>query len=425
MSEPSRHGAIGEFLREQVDPNEDADEHRLERIRFVEAAQQVRRQPVRSGRAWAWAAAVTVAAVLVVGVWRLTDRPDLVRFTVGPEASEGQVGVYIAPVASHPLPVQFSDGSTLRVHPASRVRVAETTSQGAAISLEAGRVDLEVNKAGGGAWSVVAGPYRVRVTGTKFDVSWTPDEGHAQVWVREGVVVVSGPSVEAGVEVRAGEHFSSRSRTTVRPTATASTAMHPGPTPGQEEVAPGVPVPSLSGERATEPMVPEPSASADETVPEEAARPQTWDQLAARGDYGEIVRQAEERGVESILASGSASELHALSQAARFSGKGQLGHRCLVQLRQRHPQSGQARSAAFVLGRMADQGGQSASALQWYDTYLAESPGGALAAEAHGRRMALLHRMGRTSEAEAAARTYLDAYPKGGYAPVAKDILGL
>jgi hypothetical protein len=420
MSEPSKHGAIGEFLREQVDPSVDADEHRLERVRFVEAAQQGRRLPVRPVRGWAWAAAVTVTALLVVGVWRLTERPDLVRFTVGPEASEGQVGVYIAPVASHPLPVQFSDGSTLRVHPASRVRVAETTSQGAAISLEAGRVDVEVNKAGGGAWSVVAGPYRVRVTGTKFDVSWMPDVGHAQVWVREGVVVVSGPSVEAGVEVRAGEHFSSRSHTTVKPTATASTAMQPGPMPGAEEVEPRVPVPSLSGERATEPTVPEPAVSADEAVP-----PPTWDQLASRGDYAEIVRQAEERGVESILATGSASELHALSQAARFSGKGQLGHRCLVQLRQRHPQSSQARSAAFVLGRMADQGGQSASALQWYDTYLAESPGGALAAEAHGRRMALLHRMGRTPEAEAAARSYLDAYPKGGYAPVAKDILGL
>jgi hypothetical protein len=339
---------------------------------------------------------------------------------VGVEVSEGKVGTYIAPIASQPLPVHFSDGSKIHVHPAARVLVAETTARGASISLESGRVDLEVNKLGG-AWSVVAGPYRVRVTGTKFDVSWKPEEGHAEVRVEEGVVVVTGPSVETGVEVRAGEHFSSRSLVTLKPAESSSVAAMLDP----PEVRPA----TTGEEPADEPqplvddtIVAEPSSSEETRV--EELPPPTWNELAAQGKYDDIVRQAEAKGVETVLSTGSATELHALSQAARFTGKAGLGNRCLLQLRARHPASSQARSAAFVLGRTADQSGQSASALQWYDTYLSESPGGALAAEAQGRRMVLLQRMGRTSEAQSAARTYLDRYPKGGYAAVAKDVLG-
>ncbi len=419
MSEPSKFESIGELVRDQVDPALDTDAHRVNRLRFVDAAHGSKK--VRAGHLNRWLALAAVSAVLllVVGSWHFTRGPEILRFTVGVEASEGKVGTYIAPIASQPLPVHFSDGSKIHVHPAARVRVAETTARGASISLESGRVDLEVNKAEG-AWSVVAGPYRVRVTGTKFDVSWKPEEGHAEVRVKEGMVVVTGPSVETGVEVSAGEHFSSRSLVTVKP-AVSSSGVVMSDTPES--------IPSTAGLEPSEQLRPavddalaEPSSSEDARV--EKLPPPTWNELAAQGKYDDIVRQAEAKGVETVLSTGSASELHALSQAARFTGKAGLGNRCLLQLRARHPASSQARSAAFVLGRTADQAGQSASALQWYDTYLSESPGGSLAAEAQGRRMVLLQRMGRTAEAQSAARTYLDRYPKGGYAAVAKDVLG-
>ena len=70
-------------------------------------------------------------------------------------------------------------------------------------------------------------------------------------------------------------------------------------------------------------------------------------------------------------------------------------------------------SAAFLLGRMADDGGSPAQALRWYDTYLEQAPGGGLAAEALGRRMLALKRLGNVPQSQDAARDYLRRFPNG------------
>jgi len=237
MNEPSRFDQLGELIQEEIEPGLAADDHRAHRIRFVESASRVQRAPLwRRNWALAFAGAAALAVLaLLLGPWPASGDGEALRFEVGVEGTPGQVGKYIAPVGSQSLPVQFSDGSTLRVHPSSWVRVAETSEHGASVALEAGHIEMSVPHREDAAWTVVAGPYRVRVTGTEFTVRWDPDTAHAQVRVKEGAVVVTGPMLEGGAEVRGGETFSSRSTVRVEPSPSADVSEDEGLDAGSAE----------------------------------------------------------------------------------------------------------------------------------------------------------------------------------------------
>lgn len=148
----------------------------------------------------------------------------------------------------------------------------------------------------------------------------------------------------------------------------------------------------------------------------------TWSQRVARGEYARVVSEAEAIGIDTVLGASSLADVGALADAARFVGKGAIASRALHTIRTRFPGTARAASAAFVLGRTAEDAGQSASAMSWYDTYLAEAPGGALAPEALGRRMLALRRMGNTAAAKQAAEAYLQRFPHGPYSGVAREM---
>jgi hypothetical protein len=135
-----------------------------------------------------------------------------------------------------------------------------------------------------------------------------------------------------------------------------------------------------------------------------------------------VLSEAQARGIDSVLGSGSLDDLVALADAARYAGRGDLAQRALQSVRSRFASSPAARTAAFLLGRMAE-GGAPSAAIGWYDRYLAEAPGGAFASEALGRKMLLL-RTSSPAQARAVAKQYLKSFPKGGYAQVARDIVG-
>ena len=66
---------------------------------------------------------------------------------------------------------------------------------------------------------------------------------------------------------------------------------------------------------------------------------------------------------------------------------------------QKMPSSSRAAEASFLLGRLDDESAGGASALAWYDRYLAEAPAGAYVSEALGRKMMALERAHRRDEA--------------------------
>ena len=93
-------------------------------------------------------------------------------FGEGQREEHGTAGLFIAAPSTGQMPITFSDGSTLRLAPAARLRVAEVAPEGARVLVESGAVHVSVVHATTREtrWAVEAGPFEIRVTGTKFDV---------------------------------------------------------------------------------------------------------------------------------------------------------------------------------------------------------------------------------------------------------------
>ena len=117
------------------------------------------------------------------------------------------------------------------------------------------------------------------------------------------------------------------------------------------------------------------------------------------------------------------TDKQSIPDAARYAHEKTLARRGLLAERTRFPGSPEARAAAFVLGRMADDGGISDEAMRWYDQYLTESPHGSFASEALGRKLVALVRSNDTAAARAVARAYLQRFPHGAHAAYAREVL--
>jgi Tetratricopeptide repeat/FecR protein len=390
-----RSERAGELLREHVPVQTPSDlaARRSDLVRAVARdAGRVRR---RNALLLVAGSALVVVAILIV----VTRRPAKPSFTVGVEGP-GEIGTYYAPAGGANLDLTFWDGSALTVAPHGGVRVAKIESQGAAVSLETGKVHVHVKHRPDTRWQFAAGPYTIRVTGTSFWVSWTPDESTLDLQMETGSVLVRGPGLDGGVTVDSGHHFVTRARAELSSTAQSPTAA--APPPSAREPAPSSPEP--------------PSAAP-------LAEPPSWTALAARGEYKKIVQSAEARGMDASLTGSSLADLGALGDALRYTGRAALAQRALNTIRARYPGTPRAKSSAFLLGRMLDDSGNAGGALGWYDTYLSEAPGGSLAAEALGRRMLVLERLGRSAEATSAARTYLQRFPTGAYSARAEELV--
>jgi TolA-binding protein len=73
---------------------------------------------------------------------------------------------------------------------------------------------------------------------------------------------------------------------------------------------------------------------------------------------------------------------------------------------------------------MATKSGNHRAAERFFAIYQRESPRGKRAADALGRQMVALAKLGRLGLARTKARAYLRAYPKGTYARVARSLIG-
>jgi hypothetical protein len=136
-----------------------------------------------------------------------------------------------------------------------------------------------------------------------------------------------------------------------------------------------------------------------------------------------VVKEAEAEGVGHVLANRPLADLRALGDAARYAGKSSLARRAYQAVRARFPSSGESRTAAFLLGRVAEEQDHSNDeALRWYDKYLAEAPTGGFAGDALGRKMVLVQKSGGRDAAQPLARQYLQRFPTGPYAGVARDL---
>jgi FecR protein len=358
------------------------------------------------------AAAVLLAPVF--GHFALRD-PELSYRLSGAQAAEGYI------VGQEHAEVLFSDGSKVELASGARTQVDEVTAHGATVRLAEGAIALDIVKAKGNSWAVQAGPYRVHVVGTAFDVRWSEGAQELEVDLHRGSVFVTGPGIQGELTLQPGERLiSGTSGPHVSPSG-SQPAKHFALTP-----APSLPDTTKStSEEAVAPAVDSSLAAegAEVKVPRrEMGTSPSWSSWVAQGQYQRVIAAAEQRGVTEVLNRGSQAELAAFADASRYARQPKLARRALLAERSRFPKAAASRGSAFFLGGIEADG--SAAALRWFETYLSEAPNGAYAPQALGRRMMILHRQRGKAASSALARDYLKRFPQGPYAAAAQQILG-
>jgi ferric-dicitrate binding protein FerR (iron transport regulator) len=401
---------LGEQMR-AVTPPASLQQHLEGRARLIASVEKMRRPSRARPAVVAFAFAAAIAATVLL-VMRLRVGPPALAWHVENGAASAQGYVAIPPTAPTARLV-FDDGSDVALSPGSRGRVAATTPEGAEVVLEQGRAKVHVQHRDRTRWMVDAGPFAVKVTGTEFFVAWAADAGTLDVWMKAGRVEVTGPVLGDALMLSAGQHLRARlhegtaqidGETDPPPEAPVTGMVNPPPPPAASTlVVPGVEVDA--------PAAPAPTAGP------------TWSKLVASGDYARVVHEAEGEGVPHALATRPLSDLRALGDAGRYAGNPALARRAYSMLRGRFPSSGEARTAAFLLGRIAEeQDHAGADATRWYDTYLTEAPGGAYAGDALGRKMVLVSKAQGRDAARPLATRYLQRFPAGPYAAAARDL---
>jgi TolA-binding protein len=310
--------------------------------------------------------------------------------------------------------VSFSDGSTVHLEADAQARVLSVDARGARVVLDRGRAGAHVVHRPDTRWSVEAGPFEVRVTGTRFSLTWDPDTSTVALDMREGSVVISGCSMQRAPYV-AGQ--SMRAQCVDGTTRFSVIAPQPSAEPAPSSQS----VPSAALPAPASPPAPSSSAPSSES----RSAPERWQELAANGDFKEAYAAADTAGFDAVCSRASASELLQLSDAALYAGRADRAREVLRNIRARHPGTPQAATAAFRLGRMAfDSQGAYADARYWLQVYLREQPGGGLAREATGRLIEVEHVSGNAASARSLAAQYLKTWPDGPHAPLARSLVG-
>jgi len=411
---------LSELMRRATPPH--SRQEQLEgRARLIASVERMRGGRGRPAIACAFAGAALAAVLAGVILHRLTPQPMAWHVEDGSIEAQGYVSV---PSTAPGARLVFDDGSQVSLAPGSRGRVEATSPTGAEVVLEQGRAQVHVQHRERAAWTIDAGPYAVHVTGTDFLVSWAADAETLDVWMRSGRVVVTGPVLGDELTLSAGKHLVARPRE-------RTSRIDASPEPSGAQL--GTPPDTLGGSgRSVEGAA---SAPADDAMPlardTEVASPSakafanapSWSKRVAIGDYARVVHEAESQGLGRAIATRPLADLRALGDAARYSGRSDVAKRAYITIRERFTSSAEARTAAFLLGRVEEeQEHASGEALRWYDTYSTEAPGGAFAGDALGRKMILVSKdLGRDA-ARPLAQSYLERFPTGSYSAAARDL---
>jgi hypothetical protein len=338
--------------------------------------------------------------------------------------------------------IRFSDGTSVTLGQRSKGLLSQVTGRGARLRLAEGRAHVRVVPRKDAEWFFDAGPCVVRVTGTKFDMNWSDADQRLDVTMLSGSVVVRGPPAPAGVPLREGQRLVMDVRAGVY--RVERVELEPGAGAGvrattglmaaaRENAAASTPPAAVAGPTAAvagagspseEPALSRADRAGSATKAASPRRTQNWAAMVAKGDFAGVLGEARRQGVDEAVGRSPAAELMALADAARFTGQPALARRALLAVRTRFRDSGHARRAALLLGRVAeDAEGDLAKSIEWYDIYLQSGSSGALQSEALGRKMtATLKLLGRQN-ARPLAVEYLRRFPSDSYADPARAIL--
>jgi hypothetical protein len=355
------------------------------------------------------------------------------------------------------LPLQFSDGSSVTFRAGSSGRMHRLGAGGAVVVLDGGRLEAHVVHSEQTLWLVHAGPYRVRVTGTRFAVAW--EATRLDVALFEGSVTIDGAVLGAGVPLRAGQRLTV-DRGLVRTEALAANSTDSVAGPGAVAAPAGVVVaaavavaapgeappaalaagvPAAAGTAAGAVAAPgagvatlSPAAVAAVSPAGVASDPAglrsrasdgDWYTLAKQSAYVESFAAAKRAGWARLCHRLDAHRLLTLGDVARYAGAHGHARQAFESLVTRFPRSPLAADAVFCLGRRAFESDQSDRAAHWFRRYVADWPHGPLADQAVGRLIECAQRRHDGDAARGAARAYLARAPGGPHARLARQVL--
>jgi TolA-binding protein len=372
-----------------------------------------------------WLLPVALATVLGVFAFKRVRQADakLGEHAITFEAVSARVsdGGYVSSDSAQAA-VKFSDQSDLGLARGTRMRISRLEPRGARVMLEGGSLHARIHPQPRANWTLDAGPYVVHVTGTEFELAWRADEQTLDLRLLKGSVVVEGPLAVGGVKVDAGQHL-------VADTKAGSLSLVDELNTGLRSTealltsAPSSRSPAATG--ATQSAIGRAASGSNARSGAGSARAEegSWAARVAHGDFDRVIEDAESRGVDKALAESNPVDLAALADAARYGRRHDIAKRALSAERMRYPDSIQARDAAFFLGGLAEAQNNDAAAVDWYEVYLRESPNGAYASQALGRKMVLAQHLHDVDGARADAAAYLARFPDGPYAPSARKLL--
>jgi len=302
--------------------------------------------------------------------------------------------------------VALSDGSAILAENRTKFSVDVVGRNAALTRLVSGTLHVRVVHNDDTSYRFIAGPYEVRVVGTEFDLGWDPNSG----------LLLSMSKGEVRLLEPGGKLRTLKSGETLRlPGAAQALAENAGQRGASRPESPAV--------VAAAPVVAEAPATPPARAGHDPQPQPSWDALVAKGQFADVVREAETLGVDLVTERRGPSDLKALGQAARYVGKRALSLRAFSALRERNRGTDAARQAAFFLARLQEEQGNQAEALRWLGTYVTEAPRGVYAAEAYGRRLSLTERLRGQAAALPLAREYLERFPKGAYAQSARALV--
>jgi len=395
-----------------------------------------------------WRLSLLGAAACAAGIAFFVSRPTPLSYAVdGAGAGRaGAVGERLVASSSAPLSLRFSDGSQVTLPAQAEAHVDALDAQGATVALEEGAVDVAVVHRAHTRWSIRAGRYVIRVTGTKFSAAWDRRTDALTVTMREGSVEVTGPGMKAPARVVGGQ----RLRTN------GATADHAGDPPevivedattvaAREVAAPQLPVeaePAAPSEEVAAAL--EAPAPADKVV--SRTRDRGSDRRASRvrrpvaAQTRLAMADAEWRGLESrgrlkeALAAAlrdadwnqscqqlGSEDVVKLGDIARVAGRPDLAEVAYRRAVQRFPG---ADRAYYGIGKVAfDQRKDYAGAGNAFETYVQRFPRGPLVHQAVGLWLESREKAGDNAGARHAAAAYLRFFPDGPKATEARGIV--
>jgi TolA-binding protein len=414
---------LDSLFREIADEQDALRECAPSTERLVERIRVGRSSRRRIRRAWLLAAAAVV--VIALGSFVVAFRRSELAVTVGNGGETPLLGAWLGAPEHRPLSLEFSDGSRFELAPGSKARLVELERTGARVELANGKVKVHVVHREAANFRLEAGPYRVRVTGTRFESSYSPERDVFELFLEEGQVELSGCVFGKGRKLTTGQG--------VRASCSERTLDIGYGIPGRDRRAEPAPKPAAAP-AASSGSAPSVAETARDGAPSEgppaasaSTRPlaeTSWLPLARAGDYDGAFSSVRARGFEAECARASADSLALLADVARHARAPKQAEFALLTLRRRFPGTSEAALAAFALGRLEfDERRAYARAATWFSTYLSERPSGPMAREALGRLVEARYRGQDLAGARTVAAQYLREYPTGPHAELASRVV--